>query len=470
MLQSRSARSAPRRAATLLGLAATAALCAPATASADAPWGPVADAGPLATGYVRPALDVARDGTGAYGASVPDPRFPRLPGIGQLGRLAVGGAPGALRDRSDDLAAGPDAYATASFAILTTKRSSSSTDTFRPRVDVRAAFGSTRDGRTGEARTLARGLVLAGRPVLAVNDRGEAAAAWIEDRSDVSDRLWLALRRPGQAFATPTVLLGKGNLSGVDVAFGEGGDLVVAAVRNVDGRARIVARVRRAGHGFGEVQDLGPNRGIATVRAAMAPTGRAVVAWGTQDGGIEANVPYRVYAAVKPAGPRSFRDATLLDEAPIAAYPAGPPQLGIARDGTATVAWSMPVRVQAGSRELAFPVRTATTGTDAVFRAPLDSGATGAVRDVAVNVDGATAVTVARLDLQGPAGDAAVALVRPPGAALFGPPETIAAESVGADGPAVTFDPQGRVLALWSRTTGEDQQLRIAVRPPAVSG
>lgn len=466
----RSDRSALRRTGRLAGLVAAAALAAPATAAADAPWGPVTDAGPLATGYVRPALDVARGRAGVYGASVPDARFPRLPGDGRLGRLAPGGAVGVLRERADDLAAGPVAYATSSFAILTTKLSSSSTDSFRPRIDVRAAFGSTRDGRTGEARTLARGLVLAGQPVLAVNDRGEAAAAWIEDRSDVSDRLWLALRRPGQAFATPTVLLGKGNLSGVDVAFGEGGDLVVAAVRNVDGRARVVARVRRAGHGFGDVQDLGPNRGVATVRAAMAATGRAVVAWGTQDGGIEANLPYRVYAAVKPAGPRSFRDATLLDEAPVAAYPAGPPQLGIARDGTATAAWSMPVRVQAGARDLTFPVRTATTGTDAVFRAPLDTGATGAVRDVAVNVDSATAVAVARLDFEGAAGDAAIALVRPPGAPLFGPPETIAAESVGADGPAVTFDPQGRVLALWSRTSPEGQQLRIAVRPPAVSG
>ncbi|MBI5106577.1 MAG: hypothetical protein HZB46_16600, partial [Solirubrobacterales bacterium] len=118
---------------------------------------------------------------------------------------------------------------------------------------------------------------------LDVNGAGLGVLAWVEPRGG-GDLLRVALRRPGGAFHALQDLRGTGRVSAVTVAVGEGGDAVVAWQR-VNGRERTIeARVRRGSQErFGHLQVIGESRGIAQVAADVAPTSRAVVAWGTQD-------------------------------------------------------------------------------------------------------------------------------------------------------------------------------------------
>jgi hypothetical protein len=162
----------------------------------------------------------------------------------------------------------------------------------------------------------------------------------------LNDRLWISTRRAGGSFGRPTVVVGSGRLTDVDVAIGATGDVLVALTRApiVSGRERrprsVAVRYRRAGHGFGQIQTIGPNEGFADIATAIAANGRGYVAYGTQDLGEEANEPFQVYAAVKPAGPNRFRDAVQLDGGGGLERSPGNVSIAVAQNADATVAWS----------------------------------------------------------------------------------------------------------------------------------
>lgn len=389
---------------TLVLAAAVAAL--PSAASAAGSWSPPStvadslDGVPATIGLsqgpsVRGALGFSID---REPAAVDGPRHGAIAGVGR-------GAPGAPRSLAPyDLAAPPASYGQI-HAVLAQRRP---IDRRRGLDRLSVAFASV-PGAIRKRRTL-DGSVRLKDVAVAANARGEAAVAWVEDRGYSSregqsgprlrnDRLYLATRRPGRPFVHPAVIVGSGDLSDVSVAFGEKGDLVVAFDRSPIGRdgrpgaRRVQARFRRAGHSIAAIVDLGPERGVTDIVTAISTSGRGYVAWGTRDGGIEANGPFDVYAATKPAGPHRFRDAVrLFSGRDDLDRPAGRLSLGVAGDSTGQLAFT-----GLGDGGLQ-PVLASTTDGHATFQAPVAvTGANGAVGGVAVQPDGTTTVVWAGL-------------------------------------------------------------------------
>ena len=294
---------------------------------------------------------------------------------------------------------------------------------------------------------------------LAVDPRGDAVAVWIQARDTtrtgvaLNDRLWISTRRAGGSFTTPTVLVGSGRIESVDAAVGANGDILVAFTREaiVRGRERrprtVAVRSRRAGHRFGAIQTVGPNEGFADIATAIASNGRGYVAWGTQDLGEEANEPFRVYAAVKPAGPNAFRPGAQLDDGGGGLErPVGDVSIAVAPNAEATVAWSgVRTARSTGDLQVFCPVFAASTGADARFSAAQPvAGGNGAVGGVTVAPSGVATVVWTALRpgvFAEPTG--VLAAQRAAGATPFGPAETVTDQPPGANDspPAVGLDP-----------------------------
>jgi len=449
------------RALSLLVLAAPLVPAAPVAAQVPA-WGPPADGGVVVAGLKEPALDIGGAGDGIYGASLSaDPTRPAVPRQGTLGRLSSAGVPGVQEPLDDDLAAGPIAYGRSRVVLLRTALVAVTADLFAPRVRLAVSFGTTTSGDVGAPQTLAADVKLAARPALAANDRGDVVAAWIEDRG-ANDRLWVARKPAGRPFGRPSVVLGRGDMTALAVAQGTRDDLVVAATRALGGARSVVARHRRPGGSYGATQSLGVDEGLTQIAARLARSGRAVVAWGTQDAGIEATEPFRVRAAVKPAGGSGrFRAAQELQGgAATNERTPGPIALELDDAGAATVAWSTPQG--GGGGPLSFPVRVATTDVGAVFGPAQQVATSGVVGGLAVRPGGAAILTYARRD--GLDSDAVMAAIRPSAGAPFLAPETVAVQAVD-EPPRVAIDPRGRPVTLWTGIVGPQQRvLRLSAR------
>jgi len=309
---------------------------------------------------------------------------------------------------------------------------------------------------------------------LAANRRGDVAAAWVEHRSG-RDHLVVAVRGPNRPFGRPSVIAGSGFISAPSVAWSARGDLLVAYQRSISRRGptdrRVEARVRRAGHSWGRAQRLGASSGFSEITAAAAAIGRMLVAWGTQDIGEEANTPWIVRAAMRQAGPHSFRAAQELevsegdDE-----RPAGTVAAAIAPAGTATVTWSG----IAGTRHPhTFPLRVATAGSSLRFGELQTLEPNAAAGDIAMDARGATLVVWATLSIAGinQLTEQVFASVRPPGGATFAAPEAVSSAE-RAELPRVALEPAtGRAAVVWvSRVQGLAQRLRFTSRrPPAAT-
>jgi hypothetical protein len=117
---------------------------------------------------------------------------------------------------------------------------------------LKVAFGSS-SGGFGSARTLVTAPVL-GRPQLAAAGP-RALIAWIEvtrTSSGAVRRVVRAIERAHGRFGAPFTLSGRGRADVLTAAIGARGDELVAFVRGGD----LLARVRRAGHGWGALQRL----------------------------------------------------------------------------------------------------------------------------------------------------------------------------------------------------------------------
>src|SRR5436190_19850014 len=226
------------------------------------------------------------------------------------------------------------------------------------------------------------------------------------------------------------------------------------SVREVDA---FVARPRR---GFGPRLIVGPQNGFTNIAAAVNRAGKAVVAWGTQDGGEEANTPWTVRAATLPAGARTFRPAQTLYVSQGIDRPAATVALGLTDAGIATVAWS---GVSGTRPSFTYPVLASTSDGAGRFGVPQEVAPNGALGDLALARDGRALLTWARV-----AGgsyqitDQVFAALRPAGATAFGPPEAVAPPDVASE-PHAAFDPvTGRPTVVWSaRPNGHDPSLGV---------
>jgi hypothetical protein len=155
-------------------------------------------------------------------------------------------------------------------------------------------------------------------------------------------------------------------------------------VLDADGARRLGAH-----HRFGAIQTVGPDAGFADIATAIANNGRGYVAWGTQDLGEEANQPFRVYAAVKPAGSTAVRPGVQLDDGGGGLErPVGDVSIAVAPNADAAVAWSgvRTSRSTTGDLQVFYPVFAAGSGAGARFGAAQPvAGGNGAVGGVTVS-------------------------------------------------------------------------------------
>lgn len=370
------------------------------------------------------------------------------------------------------LAAAPVAYGRSQFATLRVplaKGDVTIADLAHPETSLGYSFGrccSPFDVELELYRRLTK-RATRGSGAIAASPRGDVAALWLEHLGG-RDQLLVALRRPNRSFGPPAVIAGRGLISSLSASYDAGGDLLVAYQRSDSGRGparrRVEARVRRAGRAWGAAQRLGASSGFSDISTAAAPDGRMVVAWGTQDGGEEANTPWIVRVAERRPGARRFDDAQTLETSRGITRSAGRVAAAMAPDGTATVAWSGIAR-PAGFQHN-YPARVATAAPSRPFSAAQTLSTHAAVGDVAVGSDGTAIVLWATLPIvsDNQTTDQVFASLRPAGSETFAAPEEVG-PAERATLPRVAFDPvTGRPAAVWISRAEVTQRLRFSVR------
>jgi hypothetical protein len=469
-----SARCGAMRSLRLISTAtATVFLLGAGTAHADAPWSNPAAITSDVSAFNSPALAFTGDGhaLASLGVSGAGP-----PGLTRI-LAAKPGTTTFTETGRTVLVAGPATYGRRGVAFLgipQLARGESIDDAGVTRLG--ATLGSL-PGSPGRFQRLARvALYTRDLPArIAADPRGNVAAAWIEPRGGRPPAIgrrggWLvrvALRRPGHAFGRPqTVAVASAytTMPPLDLAYGANGDLVVAFQRS---RAKLLShktlelavRVKRRGRRFGPIQTLGPLQGSSSIATVVAPTGRAVVAWGTQDAGEGVEEPWAVRAAVLRPGARAFSKRQLLDPGAVA-WPLGPVRAAIGSDGTAAVAWSGTSRSTA---PVTYPVHVATARPTGRFGAAAQLAPNGEMLDVVTAGDGTTTV------LWGPSTepegvlDGIFASRRPPGGSDFAAPEAVTRGTTFHA--AIALDPRtGRPAVLWIGELDGRPVLRYSTR------
>ena len=234
----------------------------------------------------------------------------------------------------------------------------------RVRYEMGAAFG-TSAGDFGEFQTLDSGPRAANKvaseslsaPVLSVNTRGAAIAAWMRYVDGVAS-IRVAERRAGGQFrqartvgrsqAFPTSISSGGFRDAAAVAIDARGSKVVSWYRE----RRVEARIRRAGGDLGTVQRIGRAVHPPPTISAAASRGRFLVAWGTLAQTRDKRF-FRHTAALRPRG-RGWATWRLerFTTAPRAPFHSAERQVGAAfdSDGRAVAAWTGAVAGHAATK------------------------------------------------------------------------------------------------------------------------
>jgi hypothetical protein len=333
---------------------------------------------------------------------------------------------------------------------------------------------------------------------LASNARGDAVATWVQAKPFVlrphqrhlPEHAFQELQslraasigpsgRPGaitdleRTWATGTDYGGQ-----VAAAVGADGRALIGLVAGHGGRrgSRAVdAFVRRPRGRFGAPRRVGPQSGNGAIAAAFAPTGSAVLAWGTQDGGEEANQPWVVRAATISTALARWNAPQVLDPGGLAERPGGGVAAAGLADGTLAVAWS---GVAGSALKTTFPLHVATASAGGRFAGSSTLAPDASVGSLAAAPDGRLLVTWATVpdySAPGPTPPTqAMAALRAAGASSFGAPEALADPDV-ASPPLAAFLPDGRAVAVWAaRPDGQDPSegvgatgvVRVALRSP----
>lgn len=467
-------------------------LTAAPPAAAAAPWSSPVDVGPPADYVLSPNVRFAHSGVGlaTWQVRTQPAGAGALPGAisvvqdapndGITSRaLALGVAGATVQELPDSIVAGPVFQDMGRGLVLRTL-SLSSDDNGNRRT--RIAWSTVgRNGRIGRARTIATA-TLGGTPTLAEDHSGNAVAAWselshgaggLEDRY----RIRAAWRPAGRGFGRPVTLyttdaVGYARNGAVQVAIGREGRAFVAfadlrLARGRD-RKRLLVWTRTPRRGFRGAMVAGPHSDAADIALVVTDRGRLFVAWGTQDGGEEANTPWILRATSLAPRARRFSRPQVVDRGTNDNRPAGGLRLAVHPRGQATLAWSS-VRGNGG-----FPVFAATTGLDgARFGMPQQIAPMGALGGLDQREDGTAIVTYARV-LGEQLTDQAYAALLPAGASQFALPEALG-DADHALPPVVAFNANGgSPTAVWpARPGGVDPSqgvartavLRVATRP-----
>jgi hypothetical protein len=447
-------------------LATLALLVAAPAAGADPPWSAPRDASPPADFLTTPGIAFGRDGSAllSWNAGTRG-------GVATLrpdGAIVQHGTPGFT------LVAKPLAYGRNRTVLL--QRARHITKDFRTLDRLAVIFGTVARP-LGHSRRVAV-FHAAGEeqgPAIATT-QDEVAVAWVELRARPRDpandryRIRVAVSRGGRAFGRPTTLATTGlptrDSQSVALTYGPRRELLAAysTARRANGRGPVIAvRTRRPGHGFGPARQLGVRSPLTDLVAAAAPNGRTVVAWGSQDAGEESSRPWVVRATLRGAGRRRFARAVVLDPGETRDRHSGDLQAAMARDGTATLAWT-------NLRGDELPLRTARAAPRRAFGRPVEIAASGIVGGLAVDAGGATILswTEAFSEFADPVPPADVfAALRRAGAAAFGPSERVSTPELDDRAPAVAaFDPAGhRATIAWPAGSGlQPTRLQISTR------
>ncbi len=407
------------------------------SAQAAAPWSAPLTIGPPSNGSQVQGLGFDNRGAGVVGW--------RLGASGYVASLSGDGVVGPPRRLPAELAGGP---ALASGPPLPTPPGASAAIVFLRRLLPPTRPGASRPDRTrlswalvgadatlGTVHPLTTAQCLTCRVTLAVNWLGEAVAVWSEERG-----IRASWRPAGGRFGAPVTLFkgANGQYPDLSAAIGSDGRAIVVEAGEV-----VRARVRTRNGRFGPTLRVGRGDGSAQVSAAISNGGQTIVAWGSQDGGEEANEPWIVRSARLSRGGRRFSATQTLDRGSAAARPEGTIALAFTPGGKATVAWS------AVAARSTFPVMAAAAKRGGRFGPPQRLAPSGAVGAVAVRADGAAVVAwSALLGSQQPV--QVFGSLRPPGAEAFGAPEAIGGVEAGFAPPLVAFDPvSGRPTTAW---------------------
>lgn len=430
---------------------------------ADAPWSESVDLGPGTGRISDPRLDLASAGTPQFTYSFAPDRS--AVSRSALARRRPDGT--VVRDvmREDMIAQAR--FGRRSWAVLRHRAPRGANG----RALLRVSTGS-RPGKLGAPKTLARyfvsdddaELVGSSLPQIASGPSGSVAIIWTEvarrraGGSKDGARIRLVYRLAGGRFSRPTTVAEqapRGALRNARLTFHGRRAVTVTYVREAPTatpRRTVEARVLRLGDRRLAPQTLGPApENSNDVSIAAAPGGRTVVAWANVHGTVMgARSRYTVRAALRAPNDRRFGAAQLLDPGVVNVGSPGELGVGIADDGTATVAWS------ACTSTALFPpveVRAATAAPSGRFGAPQVLTTDGRLTDLVVAEHGAT-LAVWETDAAG--GAAIQTALRPRGATAFGAPETVAVIPLRyvdpqAPQPDAAFDPGAdRFAVMWA--------------------
>lgn len=308
-------------------------------------------------------------------------------------------------------------------------------------------------GAGGDVLVVVAASVPSDEPITSASERYRLAWSTAGHRSR-----WSSLPLPGRSELLDVALDRRG--SGVVLLQHATRTGYVVAARTLD------LRTRR----------LGPERTLDRTKLdtidgsiSLDDHGRAVLAWGMQDGGEEADHPYVVRAAFRRRGTTAFTRTVTLDPGGTRERPGGVPQTAMDDRGRATVAWTQAIGDLDGPTS---PRVAVATRTDR-FAPTTELLPEGYVSDVVVH-GGTTAVAVTgsaeafdpktnSLDAPPPT-VAGVAFRRDAG--TFGPIEPVATATPGDRG-ALLFDAGAAGFrTVWEGARAEGKPtLRWAARP-----
>lgn len=306
-------------------------------------------------------------------------------------------------------------------------------------------------------------------PAIASDGHSSVAVAWTETKTpgvagSGRERIRFAIRRPGRRFRGARTVARRrvGGLGPVALAFDGRGRLLIAyAATRKRGGAATMARILGHDGRLSPARVVGPADPTwgTDLRAAAGTDGTMAVAWGSLI--AEECLPAgskQVYAAVRPAGARTFRPAERLAAGDIGTCESRTVDLVVGSDGRTTVAWALWEQPHERSVEVAeFDRRGAVSS-----RQRVGSGDFG---DLAVGPDGTVIVTwddgedpftfgespwPAESLPEGASRGRAHAALRRPDEDRFANAELVSSDAEDASPPAAAFHPlTGHPVLVW---------------------